>query len=142
MGDGSFDQLAIRRRPGPRAWLRRRYRGRPVTPVRDPTEPSAADLRRRVRIGLTGLGGVTAAILVAGALVSHTTEEVMANATRGMVPANSVAAEEEAQPNDPLAGIGAAPAAKPVDAAPVEAVPGTGAVVDPMTGNVSDLPPS
>lgn len=101
-----------------------------------------ADLRRRVRIGLTGLGGVVAAILVAGAIVNHTAREVLANATRGMVPANSVAATDEAQPNDPLAGIGAAPAAKPVDSAPVEEVPGTGAVVNPATGNVSDLPPS
>lgn len=108
------------------------------------TDPDTVrdDLRRRVRIGVTGLGGVTAAILVAGALVNHTTEEVLANATRGMVPANSVVADPEDQPNDPLAGIGAAPAAKPVDAAPVEEVPGTGAVVDPTTGDVSDLPPS
>ena len=108
-------------------------------------EPIAApapedDLRRRVRIGLTGLGGVVAAILVAGAIVNHTEREVLANVSRGIVPADAVTNDAEAQPNDPLAGIGAAPAAKPVETAPVEEVPGTGAVVDPATGDVSDLP--
>lgn len=102
----------------------------------------SSDRQRRIRIGLTGLGGVVGAILVATALVNHTAEEVLANATRGMVPANGMAVGNEAedQPNDPLSQIGAAPAAKPVEGTPVEAVPGTGAVVDPMTGNVSDLP--
>lgn len=100
-----------------------------------------ADVNRRVRIGLTGLGGVVAAILVVGAVVDRTAQDVMANAANGVTTgtmANGV--EAAVKPNDPLADIGAAPAAEPVANVPAEQVPGTGAVVDPVTGNVSDLP--
>ena len=112
----------------------------------DPPVPDLAmdraDVNRRVRVGVTGLAGVVAAILVVGAVVDRTAEDVMANAANG-VTTGKVAnvAETTAQPNDPLADIGAAPAVESAAASPAEQVPGTGAVVDPVTGNVSDLPP-
>lgn len=96
-----------------------------------------ADQARRVRIGLTGLGGVIAAILVAGALVDSTANDVMANMTGNGLARENDAARERA---DPLSEIGAAPAAETVGSNRVEAVPGTGATVDTVTGNVSDLP--
>lgn len=97
-----------------------------------------ADQARRVRIGLTGLGGVVAAILVAGALVDSTANDVMANMT-----GNGLARAEDSAPerSDPLSEIGAAPPVETVQSDRVEEVPGTGATVDPVTGNVSDLPP-
>ena len=104
-----------------------------------PTVPEpgrAEDVHRRVRIGLTGLGGVVAAILVAGALVNRTAQDVMADMANNTATLGNDAATTR---NDPLSEIGAAPAAEPL-APPVEAVPGTGATVDPVTGNVSDLP--
>ncbi len=108
----------------------------------DPLAPAAPaqghDVHRRVRIGLTGLGGVVAAILVAGALVNRTAQDVMADMANNTVTLGNEAATTR---NDPLSEIGAAPSAEPAGAAPVEAVPGTGATVDPVTGNVSDLPP-
>ena len=101
------------------------------------TESRRADQLRRVRIGLTGLGGVVAAILVAGALVDSTANEIMANMT-----GNELSRANESAPgrSDPLSEVGAAPAAETPTANRVEEVPGTGATVDTVTGNVSDLP--
>ena len=118
---------------------------RPLTPL-DPSvtdrATDRADTSRRVRVGVTGLAGVVAAILVVGAVVDRTAEDVMANAANGVTTGKLAnVAEIAAQPNDPLADIGAAPAVEPVPGSAAEQVPGTGAVVDPVTGNVSDLPP-
>ncbi len=95
------------------------------------------DVHRRIRIGLTGLGGVVAATLVASALVNRTAQDVMADMANASTIENTTAAAR----SDPLSEIGAAPTAEPPEGSPVEAVPGTGATVDPVTGNVSDLPP-
>lgn len=109
------------------------------------TEPFAApdtrqsDQSRRVKVGAIGLAGVVTAIMVAGVLVNRTAEDVMANMTAGgAVPV--INEQGETTRNDPLSEIGAAPAAEPVERTQAEEVPGTGATVDPVTGNVSDLP--
>lgn len=119
---------------------------RPIIP-RSPSPPDQsadrADLNRRLRIGVTGLGGVVAAILVVGAVVDRTAQDVMATAADGATTGNVAdVADATVRPNDPLADIGAAPAAEPAAGSAAEQVPGTGAVVDPVTGNVSDLPPT
>jgi len=58
---------------------------------------------QRVRIGLTGLGFVFVAVLLATALTGSPEAEAPVNANGGLLP------ENDAAPKEPLAELGAAP---------------------------------
>lgn len=99
------------------------------------SESQRRNRTQRIQIALIGLLCVGLAVFVTGSLVNPAGKKTPAQ--QAAIDKADSATANQAGKDDPLADIGAAPVAKTQTD---EAIPGTGATVNQVTGNVSDIP--